>query len=174
MILRLYDRSPWTNDHRSMSSWSGIRICSTQEPTMKTAFGSFRVFSGLGECPFCHTKLYKILDIPCHRSFPLSQLCSTIDKESLLPYPPTESRVAAFGSFTGQPFHPPLNTTSEDIVAIFCPSCSQPNSVPWITYKGDGFGQRAFSVVCSNCSMPFNREVCPTGRGTIHSPCFSD
>ena len=109
--------------------------------------------------PFRRAGLKEIANVTHHRSFPLSQLCSTIDKESLVPHFPTESRVAAFASFTGQPFDPPLNTTSEDTVILFCPGCSQPNSVPWITRKGDGYGQRAFSTGCSSCSMTFNREV---------------
>ncbi|KAG9048668.1 hypothetical protein FS837_012296 [Tulasnella sp. UAMH 9824] len=94
-----------------------------------------------------------------HRSFPLVQLASSIDQETLLPHPAAEGRVAAFGSFTGQPFEPPINTTSEETVAVFCPSCSQPNTIPWITYKGDGYAQRAFACACSHCKFEFNTET---------------
>lgn len=104
----------------------------------------------------CIRKLPGLLRIG---SFPLRQLVGSIDRDTLLPHPPSESRVAAWGSFTEQPFDPPTNTTSEDMVLIFCPSCSQPNTIPWITYKGDGYAQRGFSCACSSCQFSFSRET---------------
>ncbi|KAG8933502.1 hypothetical protein FRC01_008782, partial [Tulasnella sp. 417] len=104
----------------------------------------------------CIRKLPGLLRIG---SFPLMQLAGSIDRDTLLPHPPSESRVAAFSSFTGQPFDPPTNTTSEDTVVVFCPSCSQPNTIPWITYKGDGYAQRRFSCACNSCQLSFSRET---------------
>ncbi|KAG8982677.1 hypothetical protein FRB90_006634, partial [Tulasnella sp. 427] len=92
-------------------------------------------------------------------SFPLIQLAGSIDQETLLPHPPSESRVSAFSSLTGQPFDPPITTTSEETVPINCPSCSQPNSIPWITYKGDGYGQREFACACAHYQFEFTRET---------------
>ncbi|KAG8971609.1 hypothetical protein FRC05_010955 [Tulasnella sp. 425] len=90
----------------------------------------------------CLRKLPGLLRIG---SFPLVNLASSIDQETLLPHPPSEGRVSAFSSFTEQPFEPPINTTSEETVAVFCPSCAEPNTIPWITYKGDGYAQREFA-----------------------------
>ncbi|KAG8914659.1 hypothetical protein FRC00_011745, partial [Tulasnella sp. 408] len=104
----------------------------------------------------CIRKLPGLLRIG---SFPLMQLAGSIDKEALLPHLPSESRVAAFSSFTGQPFDPPTNTTSEDTVVVFCPSCSQPNTIPWITFKGDGYAQRGFSCACKSCQFTFSWET---------------
>ncbi|KAG8933520.1 hypothetical protein FRC01_008603 [Tulasnella sp. 417] len=104
----------------------------------------------------CIRKLPGLLRIG---SFPLMQLAGSIDRETLLPHPPSENRAAAFSSFTGQPFDPPTNTTSEDTVVVFCPSCSQPNTIPWITYKGDGYAQRGFSCACNSCQFSFSRET---------------
>ncbi|KAG8971610.1 hypothetical protein FRC05_010956 [Tulasnella sp. 425] len=59
----------------------------------------------------CLRKLPGLLRIG---SFPLVQLVSSIDQETLLPHPPSNGRVSAFTSFTGQPFEPPINTTSEE------------------------------------------------------------
>ncbi|KAG8971606.1 hypothetical protein FRC05_010952 [Tulasnella sp. 425] len=92
-------------------------------------------------------------------SFPLMQLAGSVDQETLLPHPPSGSRVAAFTSLTGQSFEPPTNTTSEETVTVFCPSCSQPILIPWITYKGDGYAQRGFTCACSHCQFEFNRET---------------
>ncbi|KAG9048660.1 hypothetical protein FS837_012288 [Tulasnella sp. UAMH 9824] len=92
-------------------------------------------------------------------SFPLLQLAESIDQETLLPHPSSESRVAAFSSLTGQSFDPPTNTTSEETVTLFCPSCSEANSIPWITYKGDGYAQRAFACACAHCQFEFSRET---------------
>ncbi|KIO26176.1 hypothetical protein M407DRAFT_24509 [Tulasnella calospora MUT 4182] len=44
-------------------------------------------------------------------SLPLMQLAVSIDSETPLPHAPSEGQVAAFASFTGQPFDCPLNTT---------------------------------------------------------------
>ncbi|KIO19310.1 hypothetical protein M407DRAFT_56741, partial [Tulasnella calospora MUT 4182] len=103
----------------------------------------------------CLRKLPGLLKIG---SFPLLHLAGSIDQETLLPHPPPESRVAAFSSLTGQPFDPPTNTTSEETVTVFCPSCSQANSIPWITYKGDGYAQRGFACACAHCQFEFSRE----------------
>ncbi|KAG8927126.1 hypothetical protein FRC01_007979 [Tulasnella sp. 417] len=59
----------------------------------------------------CLRKLPGLLRIG---SLPLMQLAGSIDSETLFPHPPSESRVAAFTSFTGQPFDCPLNTTSDE------------------------------------------------------------
>ncbi|KAG8913387.1 hypothetical protein FRC01_004573 [Tulasnella sp. 417] len=91
-------------------------------------------------------------------SLPLMQLAGSIDSETLLAHPPSEGRVAAFTAYTGQPFECPLNTTSDETVPVYCPDCSQPNTVPWITYKGDGYAQRGFGCICDNCRFMFNRE----------------
>lgn len=104
----------------------------------------------------CIRKLPGLLRIG---SLPLVQLASSIDQETLLPHPASEGRVSAFSSFTEQPFEPPINTTSEETVTVFCPSCSQPNTIPWITYKGDGYAQRAFGCACSHCKFEFNKET---------------
>ncbi|KAG9016323.1 hypothetical protein FRB90_003287 [Tulasnella sp. 427] len=92
-------------------------------------------------------------------SLPLMQLAGTIDHETLLPHPPSEARSSAFNSFTNQPFQYSLNTTSDETVPIYCPNCSQPNTIPWITYRGDGFAQRGFMCVCNSCRFTFNRET---------------
>ncbi|KAG8952409.1 hypothetical protein FRC00_006770, partial [Tulasnella sp. 408] len=92
-------------------------------------------------------------------SLPLMQLAGSIDSDTLLPHPPSERQVAAFTAFTNQPFECPLNTTSDETVRIRCPDCSQPNTVPWITYKGDGFAQRGFECMCNKCQFKFNRET---------------
>ncbi|KAG8927127.1 hypothetical protein FRC01_007980 [Tulasnella sp. 417] len=104
----------------------------------------------------CLRKLPGLLRIG---SLPLMQLAGSIDSETLLPHPPSESRVAAFAAFTGQPFDCPLNTTSEETVPVYCPSCSESNVIPWITYKGDGFAQRDFGCSCNNCRFMFTRET---------------
>ncbi|KAG8922086.1 hypothetical protein FRC01_014503, partial [Tulasnella sp. 417] len=104
----------------------------------------------------CLRKLPGLLKVG---SFPLLQLAGSVDQDTLLPHPPSESRVAAFSSLTGQPFDPPANTTSEETVAVFCPSCSQANSIPWITYKGDGYAQRGFACACAHCQFEFTRET---------------
>ncbi|KAG8971556.1 hypothetical protein FRC05_010966 [Tulasnella sp. 425] len=104
----------------------------------------------------CLRKLPGLLRIG---SFPLMQLAGSVDHETLLPHPPSESRASAFNSFTGQPFKPPVNTTSDETVAVFCPSCSQPNKTPWITFKGDGFAQRGYGCICENCRLMFTREA---------------
>ncbi|KAG8926325.1 hypothetical protein FRC01_009005, partial [Tulasnella sp. 417] len=104
----------------------------------------------------CLRKLPGLLRIG---SLPLMQLASSIDSETLLPHPPSESRVAAFAAFTCQPFDCPLNTTSEETVHVYCPSCSQSNTVPWITFKGDGFAQRGFGCICNDCRFMFTRET---------------
>ncbi|KAG8896555.1 hypothetical protein FRC01_011726, partial [Tulasnella sp. 417] len=103
----------------------------------------------------CLRKLPGLLQIG---SFPLMQLAGKIDPETLLPLPPSEGRVSAFTSFTGQPFDVPINTTSEETVAVFCPNCYQPNATPWITFKGDGFGQRGYGCICEYCRFMFTRE----------------
>ncbi|KAG8905514.1 hypothetical protein FRB99_008773 [Tulasnella sp. 403] len=92
-------------------------------------------------------------------SFPLMQMASIIDHETLLPHPPSEARVSAFSSFTGQPFDPPIQTTSDHVVVLACPVCSIPNTIPWITYKGDGYAQRGFAVTCAaeRCGRRFTR-----------------
>lgn len=95
-------------------------------------------------------------------SFPLLQLCSTIDIETLLPHPPAESRAAAFKSFTGEPFDPPTRTNLEDKVTVYCPSCAAALSVPWLSHNGNGYAQRAWSARCDvdgGCGMTFDREV---------------
>ncbi|KIO16618.1 hypothetical protein M407DRAFT_85818 [Tulasnella calospora MUT 4182] len=104
----------------------------------------------------CLRKLPGLLRIG---SFPLMQLAGSIDSETLLPHPPSEGRVAAFTAFTSQPFECPLNTTSDETVPVYCPNCSQPNMIPWITYKGDGFAQRGFGCICNNCRVRFSRET---------------
>ncbi|KAG8926326.1 hypothetical protein FRC01_009006 [Tulasnella sp. 417] len=104
----------------------------------------------------CLRKLPGLLRIG---SLPLMQLAGSIDSETLLSHPPSESRVAAFAAFTGQPFDCPLNTTSEETVHVYCPSCSESNAIPWITYKGDGFAQRGFGCSCNNCQFMFTRET---------------
>ncbi|KAG8933519.1 hypothetical protein FRC01_008602, partial [Tulasnella sp. 417] len=103
----------------------------------------------------CLRKLPGLLQIG---SFPLMQLAGSIDPETLLPHPPSEDRVSAFTSFTGQLFDVPINTTSEDTVAVFCPSCSQPNTTSWVTFKGDGFAQRGYGCICEYCRFMFTRE----------------
>ncbi|KAG8895757.1 hypothetical protein FRB99_000362, partial [Tulasnella sp. 403] len=94
-------------------------------------------------------------------SFPLLQLCATIDPETLLPYTPTERRASTFTSFTGQPFEPPIVTLSTDTVAIFCPNCAFPNNIPWIEPYGFGYAQREFTIKCQRpeCQMYFTRET---------------
>ncbi|KAG9048661.1 hypothetical protein FS837_012289 [Tulasnella sp. UAMH 9824] len=104
----------------------------------------------------CLRKLPGLLKIG---SFPLLQLAGSIDQETLLPHSPVEGRMTAFSSLTGQSFDPPTNTTSEETVTLFCPSCSQANSIPWITYKGDGYAQRGFACVCVHCQFEFSRET---------------
>ncbi|KAG8914658.1 hypothetical protein FRC00_011744 [Tulasnella sp. 408] len=110
---------------------------------------------------------------PLHRSFPLMQLAGSVARDTLHPHPPSEGRVAAFNSFTGQPFDPPIDTTSEDTVVVFCPSCSQPNTIPWITYKGDGYAQRGFSCGCNSCQFLFSREV-PDHDDKVSQGALSD
>ncbi|KAG8966995.1 hypothetical protein FRC05_002309 [Tulasnella sp. 425] len=104
----------------------------------------------------CLRKLPGLLRIG---SFPLMQLAGSINHEKLLLSPPSEGHVAAFTAFTSQPFDYPLNTTADETVLIYCPNCSQPNSIPWITYKGDGYAQRDFGCICNNCRFVFNRET---------------
>ncbi|KAG8994216.1 hypothetical protein FRB90_000507 [Tulasnella sp. 427] len=104
----------------------------------------------------CIRKLPTLLRVG---SFPLMQLAGTTDRETLLPHPPVESRAAAFSSFTSQPFDPPMNTTAEDTAVIFCPTCSQPSTVPWITFKADGYAQRDFAYVCHSRQFVFSRET---------------
>ncbi|KAG8954773.1 hypothetical protein FRC00_005767, partial [Tulasnella sp. 408] len=104
----------------------------------------------------CLRKLPGLLRIG---SFPLMQLTGSIDSETLLAHPPSEGRVAAFTGFTNQPFECPLNMTSDETVPVYCPNCSQPNTIPWITYKGDGFAQRGFGCMCNNCRFMFDRKT---------------
>ncbi|KAG9039007.1 hypothetical protein FS837_001144 [Tulasnella sp. UAMH 9824] len=104
----------------------------------------------------CLRKLPGLLRIG---SLPLMQLAGSIDSETLLPHPPSEGRVAAFASLTGQPFDCPLNTISDETVPVYCPNCSHSNPIPWITYKGDGFAQRDFACICNNCEFTFTRET---------------
>ncbi|KAG8946582.1 hypothetical protein FRC04_011560 [Tulasnella sp. 424] len=78
---------------------------------------------------------------------------------ALPPHPPSGNRVSAFNSSTGQPFEPPVNTTSDETVTVFCQSCSQPNTTQWITFKGDGFAQRGYGCICENCRLMFTREA---------------
>ncbi|KAG9043028.1 hypothetical protein FS837_010120 [Tulasnella sp. UAMH 9824] len=104
----------------------------------------------------CLRKLPGLLRIG---SFPLMQLVGSIDHETLLPHPPSEGRVSAFSTFTGQPFDSPINTNSDETLAVFCPSCSQPNNTPWITFKGDGFAQRGYRCICEYCRFMFTREA---------------
>ena len=100
------------------------------------------------------------------RSFPLREMCSTIDRETLLPHGPSTSQTEAFVSFTGMPFSPPVTTSTEDLVTLYCPNCSQTNQVPWINHNGTGYAQRSFETEClrRECRMKFDREV----RSMVH------
>ncbi|KAG9034217.1 hypothetical protein FRB95_013498 [Tulasnella sp. JGI-2019a] len=113
-------------------------------------------------------RLYQEDCIRIHRglqaigSFPLLQICSTIDGESLLPHAPSASRSTAFRSFTGESFDPPIRTRLEDTVTIYCPSCSRSLTVPWLSQTGYGYAQRGFSATCDiegGCGMQFDRET---------------
>ncbi|KAG8899160.1 hypothetical protein FRC00_001839 [Tulasnella sp. 408] len=104
----------------------------------------------------CLRKLPGLLRIG---SLPLMQLAGSIDSKTLLPHLPSDGRVAAFASLTGQPFDCPLNTTSDETVPVYCPNYSHSNPIPWIAYKGDGFAQRGFACICSNCEFTFTRET---------------
>ncbi|KAG8887402.1 hypothetical protein FRB98_009666 [Tulasnella sp. 332] len=95
-------------------------------------------------------------------SFPLLQMCSTIDVETLLPNPPGESRSTLFKSLTGESFDPPTRTTPEDAITIHCPSCSKGISTPWLSHGGNGYAQRGFSAICNidgGCHMQFDLET---------------
>ncbi|KAG9012488.1 hypothetical protein FRB94_005805 [Tulasnella sp. JGI-2019a] len=95
-------------------------------------------------------------------SFPLLQMCSTIDAETLLPRPPALSRAFAFQSFTGESFDPPTRTVFEDTVTIYCPSCLKGIGVPWVSHAGNGYAQRGFSTLCDvdgGCNMEFDHET---------------
>ncbi|KAG8985449.1 hypothetical protein FRB94_004854 [Tulasnella sp. JGI-2019a] len=108
------------------------------------------------DCLRMHPGLRKI------GSFPLLQMCSTIDHETLLPHPPTQSRSFAFRSFTGESFDPPIRTGFEDTVTIYCPNCSKDIPVPWLSHNGNGYAQRGFSTRCDvdgGCNMEFDRET---------------
>ncbi|KAG9036597.1 hypothetical protein FRB95_008431 [Tulasnella sp. JGI-2019a] len=95
-------------------------------------------------------------------AFPLLQMCSTIDAETLLPHPATESRSTAFVSSTGEPFDPPFSTTLDDRIGICCPGCSALLSIPWLSADGKGYAQRGFVARCNidgGCRMEFSRET---------------
>ncbi|KAG9012482.1 hypothetical protein FRB94_005799 [Tulasnella sp. JGI-2019a] len=95
-------------------------------------------------------------------SFPLLQMSATIDAETLIPHPPTESRSTAFRSNTGELFEPPIATTPGDTVPVSCPRCSIVLSIPWLSPDGRGYAQRGFIVQCDvegGCQMVFDREV---------------
>ncbi|KAG9036618.1 hypothetical protein FRB95_008452 [Tulasnella sp. JGI-2019a] len=95
-------------------------------------------------------------------SFPLLQMCATIDAETVLPHPPTEGRSTVFVSNTGEPFEPPITTSLEDTVPISCPQCSTVLSIPWLSPNGRGYAQRGFIAHCNvegGCQMVFDREV---------------
>ncbi|KAG9002558.1 hypothetical protein FRB93_011432 [Tulasnella sp. JGI-2019a] len=95
-------------------------------------------------------------------SFPLLQMCATINAETLLPHPPTESRSTAFMSNTGEPFEPPITTSLEDTVPVSCPQCSTMLPIPWLSPDGRGYAQRGFIAQCNvegGCQMVSDREM---------------
>lgn len=102
--------------------------------------------------------------------FPFASIAFRVNPDTYA-YEPSIIQIEEWELATRQNFHPPLATSLDCRVEVTCPRCGTSKDVPVMTplatvedsgeetWRGTGYAQSGFLVVCESCGLPISRDV---------------